>query len=334
MATLDSATLGASGGGTVRTIDSPEFSLIQRFTSAFKPPAAPLGPGDDCAVLPGGATDLCVTVDALVEGVHFSLRHFRFQDVGYKALAVSLSDLAAMGARPRWFLCALALPERLRAGPVMAMAEGMSALARQHRIALVGGNVTAARQLSITITAAGQVSRGRALTRAGARSADRLYVSGTLGDARLALSLLLRGERTRAAVRQLRPSARVRLGQLSVPYARAAIDLSDGLAQDLAQLCCASRVGARVDVACLPVSTELRRWAGSEERAAKWALAGGEDYELLLAIPPHRSAAFERACARAGEQVREIGVVTRGSRVAFSFGGHAIPAPLGYDHLA
>jgi thiamine-monophosphate kinase len=318
----------------VRAIEPREFSLIRRFVAVFDPPAPPRGPGDDCAVLPGSRWDTCVTVDALVEGVHFTRRHFRFEDIGHKALAVNLSDLAAMGARPRWFLCALAIPKQLGTGPVMAMARGMSALARKHRMALVGGNVSKAAQLSITITAAGTVRRGRALTRQGARSGDRLFVSGTLGDARLALSLWRRGQRTTAAARQVRPTPRVELGQLSIPYARAAIDLSDGLAQDLAQMCRASRLGAQVDIERLPVSAELRRRAGSARRAAKWALAGGEDYELLIAVPPNRCAAFERACARSGEQVREVGVITRTPSVVFSFGGHAIPAPLGYDHLA
>lgn len=318
----------------MRTINSAEFSLIRRFASAFHPPAAPRGPGDDCAVLPASRSELCVTVDAVVEGVHFTRRYFGFEDIGHKALAVNLSDLAAAGARPSWFLCALAIPKRLGVEPVMTIARGMSALARAHGVELLGGNVTAARELSITITAAGAVRKGRALTRGGARSGDRLYVSGTLGDARLALRMWRRGERTPAEARQLRPSPRVKLGQLSTKFAHAAIDISDGLAQDLAQLCSSSRVGAQVDVARLPVSSELRRRAGSDLRAAKWALAGGEDYELLIAVPPHRSAAFERACARAGEQVRDVGAITRAARVVFSFRGHAIRAPLGYDHLA
>lgn len=318
----------------MRTIDSPEFSLIARFASAFASPPPPKGPGDDCAVLPALREEWCVTVDAVVEGVHFSLPHFTFEDVGHKALAVNLSDLAAMGARPRWFLCALAIPKKLGNRPVMAMAHGMRALARMHDITLVGGNVTASRQLSITIAAGGEVARGAALTRSGARPGDRLYVSGTLGGARLGLSLLRQGVRSPAVARQLRPSPRIRLGLLSVRYARAAIDLSDGFSQDLRQLCRASRTGARIEIERLPVSRELRARAGSDRRAARWALAGGEDYELLLAVPPHRSAAFERACARAGEQVRDVGAMTRGSRVAFFAGGHAIPAPLGYDHLA
>ena len=318
----------------MRTIDSAEFSLIRRFASAFHPPPPPRGPGDDGAVLAGPRSDLCVTVDAVVEGVHFTRRHFELEDIGHKALAVNLSDLAAMGARPTWFLCALAIPKRLGVGPLMAIARGMSALARAHRIELLGGNVTAAARLSITITAAGEVKRGRALTRSGARSGDRLYVSGTLGDARLALSLWQRGERTSSETRQLRPSPRVKLGQLATRFAHAAIDISDGLAQDLAQLSRASRVGAQVDMARLPLSRELRRHARSQLQAAKWALAGGEDYELLIAVPPHQSAAFERACARAGEQVRDVGVITRDTRLVFSFRGHAIRAPLGYDHLA
>jgi thiamine-monophosphate kinase len=278
--------------------------------------------------------DLCVTTDAVIEGVHFTLRRFSFKDIGHKALAVNLSDLAAMGARPRWFVCALALPGRLRPA-VRPIAAGMSQLARLHRAALVGGNVSRAKQLSITITAIGEVGRRRALTRAGARPGDALYVSGTLGDARLGLALLDRGIRSAATRRQLRPQPRIALGQICARHARASIDISDGFAQDLAQLCRASRVGARVEVNAIPLSPELRRRAGSFERALRWALRGGEDYELLVAVPRARAGAFERHCARAGERVSRVGILTAGAQIRFvSPEGTTIPPPRGFDHFA
>lgn len=318
----------------MRTIDSPEFSLIRTFVSAFDLAPPPAGPGDDCAVVRPGTKDLCVTTDAVIEGVHFILPRFSFHDVGHKALAVNLSDLAAMGAKPRWFVCALALPARLRPG-VPRMAAGMSRLARLHGAVLVGGNVSAAPELSITVTAIGEVVRGRALTRSGARPGDLLYVSGTLGDARLGLTLLERGIRSRAAKRQLRPEPRIGLGRICARYARAAIDISDGFAQDLAQLCRASAVGARVDADSLPVSAEVLRRAGSRERATRWALRGGEDYELLVAVPPNRARAFERHCARAGQRVSQVGVLTAGAQLRFvSAQGATLPPPRGFDHFA
>jgi thiamine-monophosphate kinase len=318
----------------VRTIDSPEFILIQRFVSAFDVPPPPAGPGDDSAIIRARRTDLCVTTDAVVEDVHFTLGRFSFEDVGYKALAVNLSDLAAMGAKPRWFLCALALPRAL-CGGVFRIAKAMSQLARASGATLIGGNVSAARQLSITITAIGEVERGRALTRSGAKAGDLLYVSGTLGDARLGLDLLRRGIRSAAARRQLRPEPRVALGRICAGYARAAIDISDGFAQDLAQLCQASRVGAQVEVAALPISAELRRRAQSSERATTWAIQGGEDYELLIAVPPARAAAFERRCVAAGERVSQVGELTAGTQLRFlSADGTTIAPPRGFDHFA
>jgi thiamine-monophosphate kinase len=285
-------------------------------------------------VISGPGLDLCVTIDTVVEGIHFLRPQFRFEDIGHKALAVNLSDLAAMGATPRWFLCALAVPTKIESGAVARLARGMSALARRHRIRLLGGNVSAASELSITITAAGEVSSGRALTRSGGSPGDLLYVSGTLGDARLGLSVLKQGGRTGAAARQLRPSPKVGLGQLAVGYAHAAIDLSDGFAQDLEHLCRASAVGARVEAGRLPISRELRRRVPSLERATHWALAGGEDYQLLLAVPPQKAASFERRCARAGERVSQVGALTTGAQLQFiSPSGKQLPPPGGFDHF-
>jgi thiamine-monophosphate kinase len=270
-----------------------------------------------------------------VEGVHFLRPYFRFEDIGHKALAVNLSDLAAMGANPRWFLCALAVPRKITSSEVVRMARGMSGLARRHRIDLIGGNVSTASELSITITAAGEVRSGRALTRSGGLPGDQLYVSGTLGDARLGLSLLKKDLRTGPAARQLRPLPRVRLGRLAVGYAHAAIDVSDGFAQDLEHLCLASSVGARVDTGRLPISPEVRRYAGTLPRAADWALAGGEDYELLLAVPPEKAVPFERRCARAGERVSQVGTLTPGAQLEFiSPSGNRVAPPRGFDHFA
>ena len=318
----------------MRTIDSPEFSLIQSFAAEFDVASPPAGPGDDCALIRPSKRDLCVTTDSVIEGVHFELTRFSFEDVGHKALAVNLSDLAAMGAIPRWFLCALGLPPKRQRG-VRRIAAGMSRLARLHRAELVGGNVSAAPELSITVTAIGEVERGGAVTRSGGRPGDLLYVSGTLGDARLGLTLLRHGVRSGAAMRQLRPKPRVALGRICRRHARAAIDVSDGFAQDLAQLCRASRLGACVDIASLPLSAELLRSAGGADRAARWALAGGEDYELIAAVPRKRAAPFERDCARAGEAVTEVGFLTAGTQVRFvSRQGTTVAPPRGFDHFA
>lgn len=312
-----------------------EFELIESFARAFRPARPPRGPGDDCAVLPAARGALCVTTDAVVEGVHFTRPAFSAEDVGHKALAVNLSDLAAMGARPAWFVCAMALPRR-GAGPlVRGVARGMAALARAHRIELAGGNFASAPELSIAITAAGEVPRGGALLRSGARPGDLLFVSGTLGDARLGLEKLRAGGAPlRETSRQRRPAPRVALGLLSRRFASAAIDVSDGLSQDLAHLCEASGVGACVDAARLPLGRAVRAAFPDALAAARWALAGGEDYELLLSVPPSRSAGFVRACARAGERVTQIGRLARGRRLEFCLpGGERAGGVPGFDHF-
>jgi thiamine-monophosphate kinase len=306
-----------------------EFSLIEQFLAEFPRARVPLGPGDDCAVLRPTKGPLCVTTDAVVEDVHFTRAHFSPEDIGHKALAVNLSDLAAMGATPRWFLCALALPRDFPEPHLRRMAKGMSALAREHRIALVGGNFTSARELSLTLTAAGELQRP-ALTRAGGRPGDLLYISGTLGEARLGLMQLRAGQRRGAAIqRQRRPVPRVALGRLASRFATAAMDLSDGLTQDLGHLCDASGVGAEVELSHLPVTPAVRAALGYEGAAA-----GGEDYELLLAVPPGRAQDFERACARASERVTRVGrLLAQSYRVWRDPQGRSIAPPAGFDHF-
>jgi thiamine-monophosphate kinase len=315
----------------VSTKPAGEFTFIDLFLSRFPRARVPVGPGDDCAVLspPRGAQ--CITTDAVVEDVHFTRAWFSPEDIGHKALAVNLSDLASMGAMPRWFVCALALPRDFPRRELLGLAKGMSALAREHGIALVGGNFTSARELSITITAAGELLPGSApITRAGGRPGDVLYVSGTLGDARLGLQQLLAGQRRSAAIlRQKRPVPKVELGRLAARFASAGLDISDGLAQDLGHLCAASRVSAELELERLPLSRAVRASLGTEG-----ALAGGEDYELLLAVPPERTSAFERACLRVEEPITRIGRLTPGAPGHIrDASGRSLRLPAGFDHF-
>jgi len=273
-------------------------------------------------VLPPCREELCVTTDAVVEGVHFSRPAFSLEDVGHKALAVNLSDLAAMGARPLWFTCAVAAPA-LAVSEARALARGMGRLARANGCALVGGNFTRAQVLSVCITAAGVAPRGAALLRSGARPGDLLFVSGVLGEARRSLDELAAGREVPKGDRQRRPVPRVELGLLARRFARAGMDVSDGFAQDLGHLCRASGVAAEVDVDTLP----------GKGHGLAAALAGGEDYELLLAVPPARAAAFERACRRAGERVSWVGRFTAGRGVKLRQHGRLLRAQRGHDHF-
>ncbi len=288
-----------------------EFDLIARF---FKRPAQrqPLGVGDDCALLaPAPGTHLAVSTDMLVEGRHF-LPGADPRRLGHKALAVNLSDLAACGARPLAFTLALALPEADEAW-LAPFSEGLLALADAHGCELVGGDTTRG-PLNICLTVFGEVPAGQALLRSGARAGDDLYVSGTLGDARLALQAL-RGEVTvpapvLAAARERldKPTPRIALGLALRGLATSAIDLSDGLLGDLGHVLHASGVGATVDAdavanllaAGTAIAPDLRR---------AYTLAGGDDYELAFTAPPAAREAVRAAAAQADTRVTRIGQI-------------------------
>jgi thiamine-monophosphate kinase len=314
-------------------LDPGEFELIARFTRALPlwGEGVRLSVGDDAAVLrPPRGEALVATVDAVVEGVHFDAR-FTPAEVGWKALAVNLSDLAAMGARPLWALVALGLPPATPADRLAGLARGVGACARRHGVAVVGGNVTRAAELSATVTVLGAVRPGRVLTRAGARPGDLLLASGTFGEAALGL---LPGAAASLARRQRRPVPRLALGRAVAGLARAAIDVSDGLVQDLGHLCAASGVGAVVEAQRVPTSGAYRRAAAALRDPLAPALSGGEDYELLLAVPPGRLAAAQRAAARAGTPLTRVGWFTRGAGVrVLDAAGAPRAAPPGHDHL-
>lgn len=290
-----------------------EFELINAFISALPHPRAPHGPGDDAAVLAPSRDKLCLTTDALVENVHFSRPFFTLADVGHKALAVNLSDLAAMGARPSWWLCALGLPRKFTRAEVQALAGGMAPLAKEHRLALVGGNITASPVLTLTLTVAGQTKRP--LLRAGARVGDLLFVTGTLGAA--AAGRVLRIPALVAA--QKRPWPQVKLGLIAARWASAGIDVSDGLLADLAHLCAASKVGANLRAAALPLHPAIRK----SQRALQWALRGGEDYQLLVTASPRHAVRLGAAFTCIGEIKKSRGLTLDGAAIS----------PSGFDHF-
>lgn len=312
-----------------------EFDRIDRFTQAFKTRSRSVvaGPGDDCAITrPSPGHVLVSKVDQVVEGVHFGPA-FRPEEIGHKALAVALSDLAAAGAKPRWFLVAIAHPESLGPDTLDGIARGMAKLAAEAKAVLIGGNFSRARELSLTVTALGEARPEHALRRSGARAGDWLLVSGTLGDAALGLRRLAEGRPPRldfATRAQLAPQPRVVLGPILGRYARAAIDLSDGLLQDLGHLCERSGVGAELALDELPIRPQVRR-AGLE-----LALAGGEDYEILCAVPPEKARALVAAAARRNVPLQPIGRLTkeRGIRL-LDAQGRELPLPEhgGWEHF-
>lgn len=321
-----------------------EFALIARhFTRAPRDPRVLLGVGDDAAlVVPAPGAELVLAVDMMVEGRHF-LPGTDPEGLGHKLLAVNLSDMAAMGASPRWALLAVALPDADDAW-LAAFARGLYALADAHGVSLVGGDTTrGARALSLTI--AGEVPAGQALRRAGARPGDDVWVSGTLGDAMLALAALQgRTVLDGAALDRLRgrlerPAPRVALGIALRGLATAMLDVSDGLTGDLAHVLDASGAGARIDLARVPCAPELAQRLQGAERPLALAclLAGGDDYELCFTArnaDRERVAAAGRSCgvpvARIGKVTPpEAGLVVRDERRA------PLPAlPRAFDHFA
>jgi thiamine-monophosphate kinase len=317
-----------------------EFDLIARYFSRSPVTRADvvLGVGDDCALLevPTGR-QLAVSIDTLVEGTHFA-RDADPHALGHKALAVNLSDLAAMGAEPAWATLALTLPAADEDW-VAAFAAGFLELATQYEVQLVGGDTTRGPR-SVTVQVHGFVEPGRALRRDSARPGDLVYVTGTLGDAGLALLAqqgLFVGLGTVAGLRGRldRPTPRLAEGRALVGVASAAIDVSDGLAADLGHVCTASGVGATLYLDRLPCSAAVRTYVAE---TCDWSVpvAAGDDYELCVTVPADRQAEVEALAAGLSAGLHWVGVIERtpGVRLVLPDGSMLDHAPRGYDHFA
>ena len=314
-----------------------EFELIRRYFSRVGADRDDvlLGVGDDAALVapPPAGQVLAMAVDTLVEGVHF-LPDDPADSVGHRALAVNLSDLAAMGAAPAWCLLSLTLARTDEAW-LEGFAQGMASLARMHGVALIGGDTTSGR-LTVAVTVVGFVPAAMALRRDGARDGDVIFVSGSVGDAAAGLALRqgrirVSGADARALQRRyLRPEPRVALGLALRGVASACIDVSDGLGGDLGKLCQASGVGADLQGDALPLSAELCR-AVSGGRRRGLALAGGDDYELLFTVPPDRCTGLERLASVT--PVTRIGRIRGGTGVRCDGMALEGEASHGFDHF-
>ncbi|MBJ2158935.1 thiamine-phosphate kinase [Variovorax sp. IB41] len=316
-----------------------EFDLITRY---FKRPAkrSPLGVGDDCALLaPAPGMQLAVSSDMLVEGRHF-LSTVEPARLGHKALAVNLSDLAACGAKPLAFTLALALPG-IDEHWLEGFSRGLFALADEHGCELVGGDTTRG-PLNICITVFGEVPAGAALLRSGARAGDDIWVSGTLGDARLALEVfrgtiaLPADAFAQARMRMEQPTPRVALGQALRGIASSAVDVSDGLVGDLGHILGSSQVGATLDVDAAVGTVAAAGTTGlSTETLRTCALSGGDDYELVFTAPPSARAAVEQAGKDSATRVTRIGRIEAeaGLRIVDA-GGAPVAQRFGsFDHF-
>lgn len=289
-----------------------EFELIHRYFDRSGAAGGVItGVGDDGAVLrPDRGRELICVIDTLVERVHFP-GDIDPADLGYRAVAINLSDIAAMGGRPRWMTLALTLTDADE-NWIAAFAKGLYEAADEHSVTLVGGDLTRGDDKVITVQITGDVAAGKAIHRSGANIGDTIFVSGTLGDAAAGLEQLATGATdSYLAQRFLRPSARVDLGRSLVDVASAAIDISDGLFGDLYKLLSASGVGAEIDLDSLPVSAALgAACKGDEQR--RFALSGGDDYELCFTVPD--GAVFDSGKLRVtpiGKVVGSQGIICR-----------------------
>lgn len=332
-----------------------EFALIRALRRRYpaRAPGLVQSIGDDAAVLASSAGQWWhLTTDLLAEGVHFDLRTASPESVGYRAAMANLSDIAAMGAMPRYLLMSLAIPRSMKQRHILQMYAGVMQACRPYGVALIGGDTSASiTGLFLNITLIGTTRTRAALFRRGARSGDGLYVTGTLGDSLAGLELLSRRLTARRAAslrpahhrflvqRHLRPVARVAEGQWlnQQGLATSAIDISDGLSGDLRHICEESRVGAEIDSALLPVSPACCAYADLRGlKPADLAVAGGEDYELLFTVPRRHEAALQRQAETRRYRITRIGVIRprRFGLQMITDGGTMRPLPMtSYEHF-
>ena len=311
-----------------------EFGAIEKYFAGLTPGGhgVVLGVGDDAAVLAVDAdSHLVVTTDSLVSGVHFS-PDADPADIGYKALAVNLSDMAAMAATPRWITLALTLSEaEMTHAWLDGFARGLAQLARNYNVSLVGGDLCKGPP-AVTIQVIGVCPKGGEIRRDGAKAGDLIYLSGPLGSAALALAMLKSGRSPQPDCykRLLRPTPRVELGVSLRGIASAMIDVSDGLLADLGHLLGAGRVGARINMDSIPVDTYLDSECHSAEKW-RYVLSGGDDYELCFTVPPAKQQELERI----GQPGYRIGAITpeQGLCCIRNDGSEHIPEGAGYSHF-
>lgn len=320
-----------------------EFAFIEQVRRAVAAsPGVAIGIGDDCAAidLPPGE-QLLVSKDLLLEGVHFRREWTSLFDLGAKAAAVNLSDLAAMGAKPAYLVLGLGFPASMSEADCRDLVDGFLAEAAASGVTLIGGDTCRAQQfLTLSVTAFGTSDARTVVRRSGAGAGDLVFVSGTLGDSALALHQLLSGRTPvpELARRHHRPSARLDLGrQLAAVGVSAMIDISDGLLADLGHLLKASAVGAEITTAALPLSVAFQRQMAQDPDLLRFALAGGEDYELLFTLPEEQVAGAQRAAAVCQVPICEIGCIVAEREALWlvdDSGRHPAPQERGFSHFS
>lgn len=321
-----------------------EFGLIERIRRSVPPTkgrGVRLGIGDDAAWVDNPSKSSLVTADLLIEGVHFDLKWISFLDLGFKSLAVNLSDIAAMGGTPAYVILSLGIPRYFDSKNIDDFYRGIRQLARISRVAVVGGDISVAKALTISVCVIGHPPR-RPIRRDGASIGDDIYVTGTLGDSALGLKMLQLGRKKgtdqaafKLRARHRRPTPRLAAGALIAKenLATAMIDVSDGLVQDLGHICRASEVGAVIIYKQVPLSAAYRSLCGND--GIRPALSGGEDYELLFCARRHNRARIEKLSRSTRLPISRIGncVAKRGIAIVDGLGGNINLDARGHDHF-
>lgn len=318
-----------------------EFALIDNyFRDLTNQHGVVVGIGDDGAIVcSGSSSQLVIATDTLVESVHFP-SDTKAEQIAIRALCVNLSDMAAMGAIPKWFTLALTLPAESASDLwLRSFTQGLGQIAKKYNVSLIGGDTTAG-PLTISMTLIGEVPTGKSLLRSGAKPGDVIFVSGTLGDGAAALHGLKNSKKSpfahnsRLLQHFYQPQPQVALGLELRDYASACIDISDGLVADLQHLCRASHVSAEINTHQLPIHTDLKQVP--EQQYLQWALTGGDDYQLCFTIPKDRRRDFDAWLSRQDFSVTEIGKITTidHNQPEVSVDGGSLPIALGgYDHF-
>ena len=328
----------------VNSVASGEFKFIERYFENLTPQSGvTLGIGDDGALISpeeGCETSVVVSMDTIVEAVHFPSRSSAY-DIARRALCVNLSDLAAMGAIPRWFTLAMIMPPALASDQWLeGFSRGLGEIAHRYQCALIGGDMTRG-DLALSVTAIGQVPLGHEISRSGAKPGDRIYVTGTLGDGAAALHILSGKIQTDQDQRLFEhfyaPTPRISEGVLLRKLASACIDVSDGLVSDLYHICTKSCVGADINLSRLPIHPNVKR--KFPKYCNKWALSGGDDYQLCFTVPENRQTKIERLINEGIIDATMIGRIQSGRSICLidEQGNRVVTEPdtefQGYNHF-
>ncbi|UAL47712.1 thiamine-phosphate kinase [Sutcliffiella horikoshii] len=298
-----------------------------------------VGIGDDAAIIGvEEGFEKIVCVDTMVEGVHFTRKTMKPFDIGYKALAANISDVAAMGGYPLYYLVSITIPKSWTQEELKTIYDGMKTLGEQYEMDLIGGDTTSGKTMVLSVFVIGKVEKGKRLLRSNARDGDVVFVSGTVGDAAGGLDILLHnknaGKFEALVESHQRPKPQVALGRILSEFERVSLnDVSDGLASELLEIAEASQVDILINKETIPISEDLQRY--DAENALKWALTGGEDFELVGSIPEVDWAKLQKECLTAGMKITKIGTVSSGEGQAFlkSHDGVQELKKEGYNHF-